>query len=113
VADALVTALAEVAVAVFLGLLGLLIGVWLGPVLGTFVALRARAQTLVGTTVGILAVLQPLITGGLFALLIVAGNATKSSPALIAITAVLALIDLILPALLARGASRLIRLHRL
>lgn len=111
--DALFTSIAAILVAVVLGFIGLLLGIWVGPVLGAFIALRARAQTMVGLTVGLLAALQPLITAGLLALLIVAGNSTKNSGVVIAISAAIVVIDLALPALLARGAARLIRLRKL
>lgn len=93
--------------------LGLILGVWVGPVLGAFVALRLRAQTLVGLTVGLLVAVQAIVTVVLLVLLVVLGNAIKNQGVVIAMSIAFALIDIALPALLARGAARLIRVHQL
>lgn len=114
IAGAFASALAEALAAGLLLILGVLIGVWVGPVLGAFVALRVRAQTLVGLTVGIQTAFQPIFTVILIVLLVTLGNGIKNqTTAVIAVLIGLGLVDIVVPALLARGAARLIRLRQL
>ena len=94
-------------------LLGIVVGVWIGPVLGALVALRVRAQLSIGLTVGLLAVFQPIVTVLLALAAVAITNAIKGNGAAIATLVVAGLLDLTVPALLARAAARLIRLRRL
>jgi hypothetical protein len=106
--------LAEALIAVLLIGLGILVGIWLGPVLGVLVALRVRALAYAGWTVGILVVVQPIVIALMTFLFFVIGNTmSKNSGLLIALAAVLAVLIIVLPSLLARGAARLLRAHSL
>jgi len=103
-------------VAILIGivvLLAIVVGVWIGPVLGALVALRVRAQSSIGLTVGLLAVFQPIVTVLLVLAAVAITNAIKGNGPAIATLVVAGLIDLTLPALLARAAARLIRVRRL
>ena len=111
--EGVLAVIVEAVVAAALIGLGLLVGIWVGPVLGALVSLRTRAQSYVGLTVGLLAAFQLVVTVILVVLLVVIGNAIKNGTVVLVVAIALAVVDVAVPALLARAAARLIRTHSL
>jgi hypothetical protein len=94
-------------------IIGSLVGLWIGPVIGAYVALRARAHPYVGLTTGLLAVIQPILIVLLGLLAIVIFNSVKQANPQLAILIAFALVDIVVGPWLARGATRLIKLRKL
>jgi hypothetical protein len=94
-------------------LLGVFVGLWIGPVLGAYVALRSRVHLYVGWTVGLLAVIQPIVVVLLVLLAGLLFKSVKQAGPELAILIVLAVLAVAIPPWLARGAARLIKVHGL
>jgi hypothetical protein len=95
----------------FLLLLGVAIGLWLGPVLGAYVALRIRSHRRAGVTAVALLGIQLVWMVAVFAAVAAISDAIKNSSAVPWLLAAVVVLAVCVPPWLARGLVRLVGDH--
>jgi hypothetical protein len=99
-------------IAALFGLVGVLGGLWLGPVVGSAIALRLRNYEGAATTAGLLAVMQPVWSAVMVFVLVLLFRVIRGSGAQLAVLLALAVLALVVPPWPARWLTLRLRGRR-